>query len=281
MRRTIRIGRSASVGPVRVATFNLLHGQSLTDGRADEAALRAAANTLGGDVVGLQEVDRGQPRSHLVDQTAAVADALEARHWRFAPALHGTPGSDAGWTTADDGDDVDNDSETASDGPMYGVGLVSRLPVQSWHVRRFRPAPIGMPLMVPGSRGLTHVRDEPRVAVAAVLDSPVGPLTVVTAHLSFMPGWNIAQLRTLARWACTFPGPRLLFGDLNLPGTLPRTTTRWAQLARTATYPSWRPRVQFDHVLADGIDLSAVRDVQVMRLGVSDHCALAVDLDLG
>jgi hypothetical protein len=37
--------------------------------------------------------------------------------------------------------------------------------------------------------------------------------------------------------------------------------------------------VQFDHVLADGIDTSAVRDVQVMTLGVSDHCALAVDLD--
>jgi endonuclease/exonuclease/phosphatase family metal-dependent hydrolase len=56
-------------------------------------------------------------------------------------------------------------------------------------------------------------------------------------------------------------------------------TTRWAQLARAATYPSWRPRVQFDHVLADGIDESAVRDVEVMKLGVSDHCALAVDLD--
>jgi endonuclease/exonuclease/phosphatase family metal-dependent hydrolase len=266
---------------VRVATFNMLHGRSLTDGRADEAALRQAAELLDGDVVGLQEVDRGQPRSQLVDQTAAVADALDARYWRFAPALHGTPGTEAGWTAADDADDFDHDQGYASNGPMYGVGLVSRLPVRSWQVRRFRPAPIGMPLMVPGSRGLTHVRDEPRVAVAAVLDAPRGPLTVVTAHLSFMPGWNVAQLRTLARWARAFPGPRLLLGDLNLPGTLPRTTTGWAQLARAATYPSWRPRVQFDHVLADGIAESAVRHVQAIRLGVSDHCALAVDLDLG
>jgi endonuclease/exonuclease/phosphatase family metal-dependent hydrolase len=137
-----------------------------------------------------------------------------------------------------------------------------------------------MPLMVPGSRGLTHVPDEPRVAVAAVLDSPSGPLTVLTAHLSFMPGWNVSQLRALARWARDFPGPRLLIGDFNLPGTLPRITTRWEQLARAATYPSWSPRVQFDHVLADGVNVSAVRDVQVMRLGISDHCALAVDLDI-
>jgi endonuclease/exonuclease/phosphatase family metal-dependent hydrolase len=56
--------------------------------------------------------------------------------------------------------------------------------------------------------------------------------------------------------------------------------TRWAQLARAATYPSYRPRVQFDHVLADGIAASAVRGSQAMRLPVSDHCALVVDLDL-
>jgi endonuclease/exonuclease/phosphatase family metal-dependent hydrolase len=259
---------------VRVATFNLLHGRSLTDGSVEEFALRAAAGVLDADVMGLQEVDRGQQRSHLVDQTAAVADALGARHWRFVPALRGTPGTDRGWTPASD-----DDRETGE--PTYGVGLVSRLPVQSWHVRRFRPAPVGMPLMVPGSRGLTHVHDEPRIGVAAVLDGPMGPMTVVTAHLSFMPGWNVAQLRTLARWARELPGPRLLIGDFNLPGALPRVTTRWAQLARAATYPSWRPRVQFDHVLADGIAESAVRDVQVLHLGVSDHCALAVDLELG
>jgi Metal-dependent hydrolase len=259
---------------VRVATFNLLHGRSVADGNVDESALWMAAAALDGDIVGLQEVDRGQPRSHLVDQTAAVADALGARHWRFVPALRGTPG-DAGWAPSND------DDGTGTNQPAYGIGLVSRLPVQSWHVRRFRPAPVGMPLMVPGSRGLTHVHDEPRVGVAAILDGPSGPLTVVTAHLSFMPGWNIAQLRTLARWAREFPSPRLLIGDFNLPGAVPRLTTRWAQLARAATYPSWRPRVQFDHVLADGIDESAVRDVQVMRLGVSDHCALAVDLEIG
>jgi endonuclease/exonuclease/phosphatase family metal-dependent hydrolase len=264
----------ASVGPVRVATFNLLHGRSIADGMVSESALREAAAALDADIVGLQEVDRDQERSHVADQTAVVAHVLGAAFWRFAPAIHGTPGTVGSWAGSSD------DDGARTTGPTYGVGLVSRLPVRSWHVRRFGPAPVGLPLMVPGRRGLTKVPDEPRVGLAAVLDGPHGPLTVVTAHLSFVPGWNVAQLRALSRWARGFPGPRLMIGDFNLPGAVPRLATRWAQLARVATYPSWRPRVQFDHALGDGIDETAVRDVEAMRLPVSDHSALVVDLDV-
>lgn len=257
---------------MRVATYNVLHGRSVAHGQVRQAELVEAAAGIDADVVGLQEVDRAQERSGGVDQTAAVAHALGAKHWRFVPALHGTPGGEWTAATAGHGDQVD--------GPAYGVGLVSRLPVTSWHVRRFGPAPVGMPLLVPGRRGLSHVDDEPRVAVAAVLDTSRGPVTVVTTHLSFVPGWNVAQLRVLSRWARELPGPRLLMGDLNLPGVLPRLTTGWAQPARVATYPSWRPRVQFDHVLVDELPHRAVIGFRSMCLSVSDHCALAVDVDL-
>jgi len=259
---------------VRVATFNLLHGRSVTHGGVDAAELRAAAAELGADLVGLQEVDRHQERSGLVDQTEQVADVLGAAHWRFVPAVHGTPGPVVSWTKA-----LDDDGATTT-GPTYGVGLVSRHPVREWAVRRFGPAPVSMPLMVPGERGLTRIPDEPRVAVAAVVETPSGTMTVVTAHLSFVPGWNVAQLRALTRWAARMPGPRLLLGDFNLLGPVPRLVSRWTQLARVATYPSWKPRVQFDHVLADGIAESAVHDVRALRLPVSDHCALVVDLRL-
>ncbi len=266
---------SASVGPVRVATFNLLSGRSVAHGGIDEADLREAARQLDADVVGLQEVDRAQERSRLVDQTAVVAAELGAASWRFVPALRGTPGrGPTEWSRS-----FDDDGATV-DGPTYGVGLVSRVPVTSWHVRRFGPAPVSMPLKVPGLKGLTTVPDEPRVAVAGVVAGPRRPFTVVTAHLSFVPGWNVAQLRDLSRWARTLPGPRLLVGDLNLPWAVPRLTTGWTQLARVPTYPSHRPRVQFDHVLADGLAESAVRDVQAMRLPVSDHCAVVVDVDV-
>lgn len=251
----------------------MLHGRSLEHLEVREAELRAAATAIDADVLGLQEVDRLQERSSSVDQTAAVADALGADHWRFVPALDGTPGRGT-WTTSED------DDGASTLGPTYGVALVSRLPVREWHVRRFGPAPVPMPLMVPGRKGLTRIPDEPRVALAAVIDGPRGPITVVTAHLSFVPGWNVAQLRALARWAQGMPGPRLLAGDFNLPGPIARLASGWLQLARVATYPSYRPRVQFDHALSQGIPESAVRDVQALRLPVSDHCALRVDLML-
>lgn len=255
---------------MRLATFNLLSGRSLVDGAVRADDLRAAALELDADVVGLQEVDRGQPRSGGTDQAALVAEALGAGWHRFVPAVDGTPGADWSPSGTDDG------AETT--GPAYGVGLVSRLPVLAWRVRRFGPAPVGMPLYVPGSRGLTHVADEPRVAVAAVVEGPVGPMTVVTAHLSFVPGWNAHQLRAIIRWSRSLPGPRVLMGDFNLPGPLPRLLTGWAQLARVPTYPSWRPRVQFDHVLAD--EPLAVTSVRSAQLAVSDHRALVVGVDL-
>ncbi len=75
---------------------------------------------------------------------------------------------------------------------------------------------------------------------------------MVTTHLSFVPGYNVRQLRALVRWVARMPGPVFLLGDLNLPGALPRLVTGWRQLARQPTYPAYGPRVQFDHVLAHG-----------------------------
>ena len=255
---------------MRLATFNLLGGRSLAHGRVDEGELRSAASSLDADVVVLQEVDGGQPRSHHVDQTEVVADAMGAASWRFLPTLHGTPGE--AWTAA-----AGDGSGEQPPGPAYGIGLVSRHPVTAWAVRRFKPAPVGLPLLVPG-QGLMHVDDEPRAALAARVETPAGPLTVVGTHLSFVPGWNVAQLRDLVRWAGTLPGPRVLLGDLNLPGRLVGLSTRWTRVARVATYPSWNPRVQFDHVLLEPGTGLTVTATHRLRLPVSDHCALAVDL---
>ena len=40
-----------------------------------------------------------------------------------------------------------------------------------------------------------RAHDEPRVLLAAVVDAPFGRLTIATTHLSFVPGWNVWQLR--------------------------------------------------------------------------------------
>lgn len=54
----------------------------------------------------------------------------------------------------------------------------------------------------------------------------------------------------------------------------------WYDLARTPTYPSHRPAVQFDHVLAVGVPRSAVGPAAAPRTGVSDHRPLVVEVAL-
>jgi endonuclease/exonuclease/phosphatase family metal-dependent hydrolase len=124
------------------------------------------------------------------------------------------------------------------------------------------------------------IPDEPRIAMAAVVVGPSGPFSVVTAHLSFVPGYNGRQLRRIARWVEDLPRPLFLLGDFNLPGRLPARLTGYAPLAATPTYPSWKPKIQLDHVLADGLGPDRVRRVSVRTLAVSDHCGLAVDVEL-
>ena len=269
---------------MRLATWNVLHGTSLEDGRVDAARLREAAHSLRGDVLGLQEVDdRGQPRSHGLDLAREVASGTGAADWRFVPALVGTPGSD--WRPATAGDEVgtpgsDERPTRAEEGaapPAYGVGLVSAHPVRSWHVLRMPAARARSPIVLPGSRRVIWLSDEPRVAVAAVLDGPFGIMTVATTHLSFVPGWNAVQLRRLTRWLARLPGPHVLLGDLNMPALPARAASGWRVLGRRATYPAHEPRVQLDHALGHGA-LPAVRSVDAPVLPLSDHRPLVVEL---
>ena len=253
---------------MRLATLNLLNGMSLRDGSVAPDRLAEAVQALRADVVGLQEVDRFQPRSHGADLTAQVADAMGAEHWRFVPALMGTPGGT--WRAAVDDDGTSGEA-------AYGIGLVSRWPVRSWHVTRLAASPLRSPVMIPGTKQLIWLQDEPRVGLAAVVETPAGPMTIATTHLSFVPLWNGKQLRTLTADLARLPGPRVLLGDLNMPPPFPRALTGWRVLAKAATYPAWEPRIQLDHVLGSGT-LPAVTAVESPELAVSDHRGLLVEL---
>ncbi|MFJ7962022.1 endonuclease/exonuclease/phosphatase family protein [Streptomyces sp. NPDC096324] len=300
-------------GRVRFATFNVLHGRTLVDGRpvsvrtagGPELPLVEAVASLDADVVALQEVDRLQERSGGVDQASAAAAGSGAPHWRYASAFHGTAKPGGGWVPEPSvpGLRVYGPREAqAGDGvPSHGIALLSRLPVRHWRARRLAPAPVPMPLRTPGRRGLTMSRDQPRAALAAVLEGSRGPFTVVALHLSFVPGWNVLQLRAVRAWIADLPGPRVLLGDFNLPGALPRTvlgpagpvrgsrrgpggtppTPRgWRDLARTPTYPAHRPFLQLDHVLAGGIAAGAATGAHAPSTPVSDHRPLVVELPL-
>jgi endonuclease/exonuclease/phosphatase family metal-dependent hydrolase len=227
---------------VRIATFNVLHGRSPDDGQVDPDRLAAAVRSLDADVLGLQEVDRDQERSHGADLTAVAAEAVGAVDARFVPAVDVPPGA-----------------------PACGIALVSRWAVTSWHVVRLPRSPI-------------PVRDEPRVAVAAVLDGPFGPLTVCVTHLSFVPGRKVRQLRQVVRALDRSPAPRLVMGDLNMGPRLAALVSGLRPLARALTFPADRPRAQRDHVLADD-GLTAAGPGEAVRLPLSDHRALVVPVD--
>ena len=254
---------------MRLASFNVLHGRSLADGQVSTERLVDACSSLEADVLALQEIDRNQARSGGVDQTAAVAAGMGAAAWRFEPALIGEPG--ATWRAAEDADDP------ASADAGYGVGLVSKLPVLRWHVVRLRAAKVRAPVAVPGGRGrFILLPDEPRVALAAEVETDAGPLVVATTHLSFVPGWNLVQLRRVTRALAALGPPCVLLGDLNVPGGLPARATRWRALARVRTFPVDEPSMQIDHALGHGL-LPVVRDVSARRLPLSDHRALVLE----
>jgi endonuclease/exonuclease/phosphatase family metal-dependent hydrolase len=252
---------------MRVATFNILHGRTVGDG-VDPQRLRDCVRRLDPDVLALQEVDFEQPRSDRADLTAVAAEAMGAVEHRFVAAISGTPG--ATWMAA-----------TGHEQPgtaAYGIALLSRYPVASWQVLRLPRIPMRFPMYLPGPNRVMVVNEEPRAAVIAQLDTPIGRLTVANTHLSFVPGWNRRQLRRLIHDLRGLPGPRLLTGDLNMT---PDTVQRWSgmrALAAAATFPAHTPDRQLDHILTDDDGLRAgATEAELMP--ISDHRPLAVDIE--
>jgi endonuclease/exonuclease/phosphatase family metal-dependent hydrolase len=261
---------------LRLASVNTASGLDRGSWTISVDRLGAAVADLEADVVALQEVDYLLERTGAVDQATAVATACAGSGppWqhRFAAAVHGTPGDPRTFRSAD---------ATRAGEPSYGIALLTRWEVTAWHELRMPPGRARLPVPLPA--GSPHrvlwAPDEQRVALAGVLATPQGPLSVISTHLSFSPLHAVTQLRRLVAWSTLLPRPVVLLGDLNLPGTVPARLTGWRPLVRSATYPSGRPRLQLDHALADG-------DVRVgfgctVVVGGSDHRAPVVDVALG
>jgi endonuclease/exonuclease/phosphatase family metal-dependent hydrolase len=250
---------------VRIATFNILHGRSLDDGRVDVDRLAAAVKSLDADVLGLQEVDRDQPRSFGADLTAVAADAMGAPEHQFVAALHGTPGGT--WMAAT--------GEEQPGSATYGIALLSRYPVVSWRVVRLPVLRATVPLWSTLTNRPFLARDEPRVAIAAVLDGPHGEFTVCNTHLSFIPGWNAKQLRHLVGSLAGTREPLVLLGDLNMEQRQAARVSGLRPIGSADTFPAARPRRQIDHVLVRG-GLRATGAAEAVPVPLSDHRALVV-----
>jgi endonuclease/exonuclease/phosphatase family metal-dependent hydrolase len=266
-------------GRFRLVSLNLCSGRSLSDGVIDARRLRDAVAGLDADVLALQEVDRAQPRSGLVDQARLVREAAmpdvvacpSGDHLRYVATVYGVPGGR--WRRA-----PDDDGQSPPDGPSYGIALMCRPRVAAWHVLRLDPPPGRYPIPVrPRPPWLLWLRDEPRAVVAAVLERP--RLTVASAHLSFVPGYNAAQLGRVRRWLARLPPPVVLLGDLNLTERIATRITRWTPLVSAPTFPAPRPRWQLDHALAAALPPGVRTTGRTVELPVSDHRAIVIDLE--
>jgi endonuclease/exonuclease/phosphatase family metal-dependent hydrolase len=252
---------------MRIATFNILHGRSPVDDRVDPERFSEAVLVLDADVLCLQEVDRNQPRSQHADLTALAAKVMGAHEHRFVAALSGTPG--ATWLAAT--------GEEQPDAAAYGLALLSRYPVTGWQVLRLPPVPLRTPVRFAGRWRPEWVRDEPRVAVLAEVDTPIGGLRVATTHLSFIRWWNVRQLRLLIRSVRDGSTPLVLTGDLNMDARRVSDLTGLRPLASGLTFPAHAPAEQLDHILTDDASLVTRRD-SVVELPLSDHRALVADI---
>ena len=263
---------------MRITSWNYLHGQ-LLDPSAGADLLQSTLALLASDVIALQEIDSEQERSGGVNQTAEIAELNGAKWWGFAPTLIGTPGFQ--WRKLCRVElVVMNEAEKSE--PRYGISIVSKVPVSHWLRKELGRSVIGMPLAIAGESGklgLIYVRDEPRVALAAVLENG---WTVINVHLSFVPLFNLYQLFKVARWAAKiekeYSARTILIGDFNLPWGIPAKVTRFARATNSLSYPSWAPKVSFDYILVEKKDLAKLREIAVPQIAISDHRPLSVEI---
>lgn len=252
---------------VRVVTFNILHGRTVGD-VVDPARLTTSIRRLRPDILALQEVDLEQERSGRTDLTAVAAEAMEAADHRFVAAITGTPG--ATWTAA-------TGAEQAGSA-AYGIALLSRFPAANWQVLRLPHLPVRVPMYLPAPHRLFMLSEEPRAALLARFETPLGPMTVANTHLAFVPGLNRRQLRRIVTELQGLPGPHLLLGDLNLSSAVAQRVSGMRRLAAAPTFPAQHPRRQLDHVLTDDPGLT-VRHQEAPLMPISDHRPLVVDLE--
>jgi endonuclease/exonuclease/phosphatase family metal-dependent hydrolase len=233
---------------MRLASFNIKNGLS-DDGSCDPDALVSACRSLRADVLALQEVDRGVPRSNEVDQMSIVVKGC-GLNGIYAPARR-------------------------LDSGEYGNALLARGSlVDADHVR--------LPVM-PGNEARAFVvaraeMDGTAVSVAAThLQNRHGGPPPTPADAAE----QLEQLRVVLAGLARRPRPRALLGDLNMPPEIAVPVLEDAGYDVADSEPTvvvGAPKFRIDYVAVDGL---AVGGSEVLDTDVSDHRALVVEVDAG
>ena len=275
---------------MRVISWNLLHGQKIPPTNSQDwqaelvSAAKRVADELQPNFIALQEVDYFQSRSDLTNQTKLVAQSMQLKYWAYLPTLIGTPGEK--WRSVKDlkNSIITESSIDKNPKASYGIALATNWPIKKLYVKKLGRSIVGMPLLIPKDNGkgvrFIYVKDEPRVALIAELENGY---TIATTHLSFVPGVNVFQLNKLSSYLKKLPGLALLTGDLNLPANLPSKLSGFKSLISQATYPSWKPKIQFDYIMLRKSELksiSSIKPIKSTATGISDHTPIGVEIQI-
>jgi len=236
---------------LRVVTYNI-HSCINRLGQASPDTVLAAIKPLHPDVIALQEVDVGIPRTGYQNQPRLLAEALEMEH-AFYPTVHHPEG-------------------------QYGLALLSKFD-------DFQISSGDLPLLPLG-------RFEKRGVMHMTLELPVGRIHIFNTHLSLFPPERRRQMKFLMgnQWlgGIDVLDPVVFCGDLNAG---PRSAV-YRRLARRltdvqslcpppkATYSSRRPAWRIDHMFVSehfkATTVRVPRNETVRR--ASDHLPLSAEL---
>ncbi|MDT8273361.1 MAG: endonuclease/exonuclease/phosphatase family protein [Desulfomonilia bacterium] len=193
------------------------------------------------DVVGLQELDSGSHRGGYVNFAQYLAEQADFPHWYDQTNRH--------WGRI----------------AQHSMGILSRYPCTS--LSRY-----ALPSRVPG-----------RGALMAHLGTREDPLVLLLVHLSLSAKARMRQVEFLSMLIRGFPHV-IVMGDLNCSAgseemnLLVHENELKMPAADMLTYPSWSPRMHFDHILVS----RSIHIAQAMVLPYrqSDHLPVAVEVVL-
>ena len=193
------------------------------------------------DIVGLQELDAGSIRSEFIHQPEYVAKQAGF------PYCYSRVNRDLGIVA------------------QNSLAILSRC--EAHFVVEHK-----LPSTIPG-----------RGALEAHFGDPDDPLVVILAHLSLSSRSRKRQLEYIARLVNGFLHV-VVMGDLNteikskeIKGLLDSTELSAPEVSER-TYPSWKPRLAYDHILVTPeIKLG---DSQVYGVKHSDHLPISIEVDV-
>jgi endonuclease/exonuclease/phosphatase family metal-dependent hydrolase len=232
---------------LRVVTFNIRHAAPKDSYGGLPDKLAEACAGLDADILALQEVDVGVPRSQEADLAKVAADACGMNYY-FAKARKHAYRGQYGNALLVRGD----------------ISAVEVVPLSGDHRHTVRLGPI-----------VLKPFREPRNAIIATVTVGGAQLSVGAGHFAADPTARQAQLTTAAARLTERAAPRVLLGDFNVKW---RQAAQWLRpFGLTLAEAHLDPALQtgIDHVAVDGL---TVTHVETRWLAISDHPAKIVEL---